>query len=256
MLNLKGKKALIMGVANEHSIAYGCAKTLSGLGAKICITYGSNKSKQFVEPLLKNLNEPLLLQCDVTREDHCEEVFSIINKKWGTLDILLHSIAFAPKNDLHGRIVDSSRQGFLEAMDISCHSFIRIAKYTEPLMKQGGLLATLSYIGSDKVIPNYGIMGPVKAALEASVKYLAYELGAKGIRVNAISPGPIKTRAASGLMDFDTLYDDTLKKSCTNLPVSIEEVGKVLAFLSDETASRNITGQIIYIDGGYNAMGI
>lgn len=256
MINLKGKKALIMGVANESSIAYGCAKALSEIGAELCVTYANDKSRQYVEPLLKDLNASLFLQCNVTDDVSCRDVFAAIDKKWGNLDILLHSIAFSPLKDLQGRVTDCSRPGFLEAMDISCHSFIRMAKYAESLMKYGGLIATLTYVGSNMVIPSYGLMGPVKAALESTVKYLAYELGEKGIRVNAISSGPIKTRAASGIKDFDILYKEALKKSMTHTPVSIDEIGKLLAFLSDDKASKNITGQIIYVDGGYNQLGI
>ena len=256
MIDLKGKKAVVIGVANEASIAYGCAKVLSDLGAELCITYANEKTKQYSEPLLKNLNAPLFLPLDVMDETSCEKAFSAIRTQWGNFDILLHSIAFAPQKDLHGRVVDSSKEGFLEAMDVSCHSLIRMAKYAEALMKNGGLIATLSYIGANQVIPNYGIMGPVKAALESTVKYLAYELGDKGIRINAISPGPIKTRAASGIPDFDKLYNTALQKSVTHSQITIEEVGKVLAFLADNGAAANITGQIIYVDGGNNILGI
>lgn len=255
MISLKGKKALITGIANGQSVAYGCAKVLSSLGAELCVTYAKDKTRQYVEPFLNNLNASLFLQYDVTDEESSNKIFNTINNHWGNLDILLHSIAFAPKEDLHGRVIDSSKQGFLEAMDISCHSFTRMAKHAEALMKNGGLLATITYIGSSKVIPNYGIMGPIKAALESTVKYLAYELGGKNIRVNAISPGPIKTRAAGGIKNFDDLYNKALAKSVTHQSVSIEEVGKTLAFLSDNEASKNITGQIIYIDGGYNILG-
>jgi enoyl-[acyl-carrier protein] reductase I len=255
MINLKNKKVLIMGIANESSIAYGCARALSESGAELCVTYANEKTQQHVEPLLTNLNAPLFLKCNVTIEEECQALFTAIDKQWGGLDVLLHSIAFSPLKDLHGRVTDCSRAGFLEAMDISCHSFIRMAKRAETLMKKGGLIATVSYVGSNMVIPEYGLMGPVKAALESVVKYLAYELGNKNIRVNAISPGPIKTRAASGIKNFDTLYDETLKRSMTHFPISIDEVGKLLAFLADDEASKNITGQIIYIDGGFNQLG-
>lgn len=256
MSNLKGKKVLIMGIANEASIAYGCARALSNAGAELCVTYANDKTKQHVEPLLKGLNAPLFLKCNVTDDEECQGVFATIDKQWGNLDVLLHSIAFSLLKDLQGRVTDCSRAGFLEAMDISCHSFIRMAKYAEVLMKNGGLIATVSYVGSNMVIPDYGLMGPVKAALESVVKYLAYELGNKNIRVNVISPGPIKTRAASGIKNFDTLYDEALKRSMTHTPISIDEVGSLLAFLADDGASKNITGQIIYIDGGFNQLGI
>ena len=252
---LAGKKILIIGVANEHSIAYGCARAFSEMGAELALTYQNDKSKQYVEPLLASLNASIFLPCDVTKDAELEAVFAEISRKWGGLDTALHSIAFAPKEDLQGRVVDSSSAGFGKAMDISCHSFIRMAHLAEPLMaKNGGSLFTMSYYGAEKVVPNYGIMGAVKAALEASVRYLSAELGAKKIRVNAISPGPIKTRAASGLSHFDDLLAEAAERAPTHQLTTVDEVGKTIAYLSADAVGRNITGQTIYIDGGFSVV--
>jgi len=252
---LAGKKILILGVANEHSIAYGCARAFSEMGAELALTYQNDKAKQYVEPLLANLNAPIFLPCDVTKDGELEAVFAEISKKWGVLDSALHSIAFAPKEDLQGRVVDSSSAGFGKAMDISCHSFIRMAHLAEPLMaKNGGSIFTMSYYGAEKVVPNYGIMGAVKAALEASVRYLAVELGEKKIRVNAISPGPVKTRAASGLAHFDDLLAEAAKTAPTHQLTTIDEIGKTVAYLSADEVGRNITGQTIHIDGGFSVV--
>ena len=252
---LQGKKALVIGIANEHSIAFGCAKALCELGAEVAVTYQTEKARAFVEPLLSQLNAPIFQLCDVTVEGSLESVFATIQKQWGTLDTALHSIAFASKEEMHGRVVDSSREGFLEAMDVSCHSFIRMAKLAEPLMKNGGSLFTMTYYGAEKVIPNYSIMGPVKAALEATTRYLAAELGPKGIRVNAISAGPLKTRAASGIVRFENFLSGAVEKSPTHQLVTNTEIGNTVAHLAADSISRSITGQTIYIDGGYNIMG-
>jgi len=252
---LAGKKALIIGVANEHSIAFGCAKALCALGAQVAITYQTDKGRSFVEPLLSQLDAPIFVPCDVTITGSLESVYDTIAQQWGQLDIVLHSIAFAPRDDLHGRVVDSSRDGFLSAMDISCHSFVRMARLAEPLMKNGGSIFTMSYYGAEKVIDNYGVMGPVKAALEACVRYLAAELGEKHIRVNAISPGPLKTRAASGIKKFEELLIEAAKRAPTHQLTTIEEVGNTVAYLAVDDVARNITGQVIYIDGGFHVMG-
>jgi enoyl-[acyl-carrier protein] reductase I len=196
---LKGLKALVVGVANQHSIAYGCAKAFRELGAELAITYVNEKTRSYVEPLAKALEAPIFMPLDVGTPGMLETVFERIAKEWGRLDVVLHSIAFAPKEDLRGPLINCSAEGFKEAMDVSCHSFVRMARLAAPLMKDGGTLFAMSYYGANKVVPNYNVMGPVKAALEACCRYLAYELGSKGIRVHAISPGPLKTRAASGL---------------------------------------------------------
>jgi enoyl-[acyl-carrier protein] reductase I len=251
---LAGKKALIIGIANEHSIAYGCAKAFRAAGCELAITYLNDKAKPYVDPLAAELTPSIYLPCDVTDEAQLAEVFSAMERQWGTVDIVLHSIAFAPKNDLHGRLTDSSREGFLQAMDISCHSFTRMARLAEPLMKNGGALLTMSYYGSEKVIPHYNLMGPVKAALESSVRYLAAELGSKRIRVLAISPGPLKTRAASGLDRFDELLAKAAKKAPLHQIVDIDDIGSATCFFASDQA-RHITGETIYIDAGYHIMG-
>lgn len=247
---LSEKKALVIGIANENSIAYGCAKAFKARGAELALTYLNEKAKKYVEPIAEELDATIFMPCDVNKEGELENVFSEIEAKWGILDIALHSIAFAPKEDLTGRLTDSSKEGFLVAMDISCHSFIRMARMSEPLMKNGGVLLTMTYYGSQKVVQHYNLMGPVKAALESAVRYLAYEMGPR-IRVNAISPGPLQTRAASGLKDFETLLQLATKKAPAKSLVTVEDIGHAAAGLATD-ASKLITGEIIYIDGGYN----
>ena len=254
MFNLQGKKGLVVGVANNKSIAYGCAKAFSVCGAELAITYMNEKSEQYVRPLAELLNASLILPLDVEKEGELEQVFAAIEEKWGKLDFILHSIAFAPKDDLHGRVTDSSREGFARAMDISCHSFLRMAKLGEPLMQSGGCLLTMSYMGADEVIENYGIMGPVKAALQSASRYLASELGPKGIRVHAVSPGPLKTRAGSGIKNFDHLMEEAEELSPMRTLVSIEDIGSLSAFLVSDSA-KSLTGGTIHIDGGYNILG-
>jgi enoyl-[acyl-carrier protein] reductase I len=251
---LDGKKGLVLGIANEHSIAYGCAEAFRALGAELAISYLNEKAKQYVEPLAKSLDARLFLPCDVRQPGQLEAVFEAIERTWGALDFALHAIAFAPKEDLHGRLADCSRDGFLTAMDVSCHSFIRMAHLAEPLMRDGGALFTMSYYGAEKVIEHYNVMGPVKAALESAVRYLAFELGHKGIRVHAISPGPIKTRAASGIANFDQLMEQAASRAPAGKLVSIEDVGIATAVLATDYA-KLITGETVYVDGGYHILG-
>lgn len=250
---LRGKCALVLGVANEHSIAYGCARIFRRLGAEIALTYLNEKAKPYVEPLARELDAAILLPCDVQREGDLDAVFGHLSKTWGRLDIALHSIAFAPKADLQGRLVDSSAAGFGLAMDVSCHSFIRMARLAAPLMREGGTLLTMSYHGAEKVVPNYNLMGPVKAALECTVRYLAYELGSSDIRVHAVSPGPLKTRAASGLKDFDLLLSEAVERSPIGELVDIDDVGLTAAFLTTPYAAR-LTGMTVHVDGGLSIM--
>jgi enoyl-[acyl-carrier protein] reductase I len=248
---LKGKKALVTGIANDQSIAWGCAKAFHAFGADIAITYRNEKTKRYVDPLAKQVDASIYLPLDVQKPEELDSVFAAIKKKWGKLDIVLHSIAFAPKDDLQGRVVDCSKDGFLLAMELSCWSFLDLAKRAEPLMKDGGTLFTMTYYGSQMVVENYNIMGPVKAALEAATRYMAAELGPKGIRVHAISPGPLKTRAASGLSDFDKLLQKAQAKAPSRSLVSIDDVGVAVAFLAMNGA-KLITGETMYIDGGYH----
>jgi enoyl-[acyl-carrier protein] reductase I len=200
---LKSKKGLIVGIANRNSIAYGCAEVLHGAGAELAVTYLNAKAEPFVRPLAEGLGSPIVVPCDVREPGQLEGVFSRIQKEWGRLDFLVHSIAYAPKEDLHSRITDCSQAGFAMAMDVSCHSFVRMARLAEPLMTDGGCLLTVTFYGAEKVVEEYNLMGPVKAALESCVRYMAAELGPKRIRVHALSPGPLKTRAASGIERFD-----------------------------------------------------
>ncbi|MDJ0684659.1 MAG: enoyl-ACP reductase FabI [Alphaproteobacteria bacterium] len=253
--SLEGKKGLVMGIANDQSIAYGCARAFKLIGADdLAITYLNEKAKPHVQPLAEELEAGIFMPLNVAEDGEMEAVFEEIEKKWGKLDFALHSIAFAPKEDLHGRITDSSREGFLMAMDISCHSFIRMARLAEPLMKDGGTLLTMTYYGADKVIENYNIMGPVKSALESSARYMAWELGRKGIRVHAISPGPLATRAASGIKDFDSLLNEAAEQAPAGQLVTIHDVGMACAGLATD-AAKLITGDTIYIDGGLHIMG-
>jgi len=254
IIPLAGKKGLVLGIANDQSIAYGCAEAFRALGADLAVSYLNEKAKPYVEPLAKQLEARLFLPCDVRQPGQLEAVFAQIEKEWGKIDFALHAIAFAPKEDLHGRLADCSRDGFLTAMDVSCHSFIRMAHLAEPLMKDGGALFTMSYYGAEKVIEHYNVMGPVKAALESAVRYLAYEFGPKGIRVHAISPGPIKTRAASGIANFDTLMDEAAKRAPAHRLVSIQDVGVATAVLATDYA-KLMTGETVYVDGGYHIIG-
>ena len=250
---LKGLKALVVGVANEHSIAYGCAKACRELGADVAITYVNEKTRTYVEPLAKELEAPIFMPLNVETPGMLEAVFERIANQWGSLDIVLHSIAFAPKEDLRGSLIDCSADGFKRAMDISCHSFVRMARLAVPLMKHGGTLFAMSYYGANKVVPNYNVMGPVKAALEACCRYLAYELGSKGIRVHAISPGPLKTRAASSLKDFELLLNEAAQRAPIGELIDIMDVGYACAYLATPFA-RRISGETMYIDGGVNIM--
>ncbi len=253
LVDLRGKRGLVIGVANDHSIATGCADAFAGVGASLAMTYVNEKSDPFVRPVAEALGCPILMQCDVRKPGELEAVFDRIKTEWGRLDFLLHSIAFAPKEDLHGRVTDCSATGFAMAMDVSCHSFIRMARLAEPLMSNGGCLLTVTFYGSERVVEHYNIMGPVKAALESSVRYLAAELGPKAIRVHAISPGPIKTRAASGIDRFDELLERSAAHAPQRHLVDIWDVGRLAAFLVSD-AAKLITGTIIPVDGGQHLL--
>ena len=250
---LSGQKALVIGVANDQSIAYGCAKAFHTVGAELAITWLNERARPYVEPLAQQLQAPITGALDVSVPGQLEALFGRIRTEWGRLDILVHSIAFAPREDLQGGLLNCSAEGFAKAMDVSCHSFIRMARLAAPLMKDGGTLFTMSYHGANKVVPNYNVMGPVKAALEASARYLAYELGPKRIRVHAISPGPLKTRAASGLKEFDLLLNEAVQRAPIGELVDIMDVGLTCAFLASPYA-RRLSGETLYIDGGVNIM--
>jgi enoyl-[acyl-carrier protein] reductase I len=250
---LQGQHALVVGIANEHSIAYGCATAFRRLGADLAITYLNERARSYVKPLADALSADLVLPLDVSVPGQLEAVFDTVAKEWGRLDILVHSIAFAPKEDLQGALLDCSAEGFRTAMDISCHSFVRMAKLAAPLMTDGGTMLAMSYHGAQKVVPSYSVMGPVKAALEAACRYLAYELGPRHIRVHAVSPGPLNTRAASGLKDFDLILNQAMQRAPLGDLVDIEDVGFAAAYLATPLA-RHITGTTMYVDGGVNIM--
>lgn len=254
MFSLEGKTALVVGVANDQSIAWGCAKALRAQGARLAITWLNEKAERFVRPLAEQLDAEIAMPLDVAEDAQLDAVFAEIASQWGRLDTLLHSIAFCPKDDLHGRVVDASREGFGLAMDISVHSFLRMVRRAEPLMGAGGSCMTVTFQGSDRVIEDYNMMGPVKAALESSVRYLAAELGPKGVAVHALSPGPLLTRAGSGIKDFDRMMENAAARAPTRKLATIEQVGAWCAFLASDEAA-NVTGGVHMIDGGVNIVG-
>ncbi len=252
--SLEGKKGLVIGIANEHSIAYGCARAFRTLGADLAITYLNEKARSFVEPLAEAVEAQLFLPCDVMVPGELESVFDAVRERWGRLDFAVHSIAFAPREDLQGRLVDSSAEGFGLAVNVSAHSFLRMAHLAEPLMTQGGSLFAMTFYGANKVLPTYSLMGPIKAALESAVRYTAAELGPKGIRAFAVSPGPLHTRAASGLKGFDALVDSAQQRAPLGRLAEIDDVGAVAAMLATRTGAM-LTGQTIYVDGGFHITG-
>jgi len=247
--SLKGKRGLVVGIANEASIAAGCARAFAAAGATIAATYLNDKAEPHVRAVTEPLGCSMLLPCDVRAPGQLERVFEQIAAEWGRLDFLLHSIAFAPAQDLHGRVIDCSPEGFALAMDVSCHSFLRMAQLAEPLMTEGGCLLAVTFQGSERVVAHYNLMGPVKAALESAVRYAAAELGPKGIRAHAISPGPIRTRAASGIDGFDEILSAAATATPDHQLVDIDDVGALAAFLVSD-AARRMTGTIIPVDGG------
>ncbi len=253
LFSLKGKKGLIIGVANKDSIAYGCAKVMRDAGAELAITYLNEKSEKYVKPLADDVDASIFMPCNVQKPGELEAVFEKIEKEWGQLDFLVHSIAFASMEDLHGRLVDCSLEGFQLAMDVSCHSLMRMTKLAEPLMKDGGSILSMSYLGAERVVDNYAAMGPVKAALESSTRYLANELVGKGIRVNCVSPGPIMTRAASGIKDFDKLMGGVTDR-IPSYNVGPDDIGAVSTFLVTD-AAKTLTGYVYYVDDGYSTLG-
>jgi enoyl-[acyl-carrier protein] reductase I len=251
VFSLSGRKALVVGIANEHSIAWGCAKALKAQGADLALTWLNEKAEASVRPLAEQLDAEITGPLDVSHLGQTEAIFAEIERRWGRLDVLLHSIAFAPKTDLHGRVVDCSAEGFALAMDVSVHSFLRMIRLAEPLMPDGGTCLSVSFFGSSRVVRHYNMMGPVKAALESAVRYAAAELGDKGIRVHALSPGPLATRAASGIDHFDELLAAAAERAPTHRLATIDDVGAMAAFLASPEA-RSLTGGVHDIDGGYS----
>lgn len=253
VFSLSGKRGLIMGIANEHSITSGCARVATDLGAHLVVSCADLAARPFAAPVAAAVQAPLLI-CDV---EHPDDIAALVDQavdRLGGLDFVIHSLAWAPTAELRGRVIDSTSTGFLRAMQISCHSFAALARHCEPhLGRQGGSLLTMSYLGADEAVPHYGLMGPVKAALESLVRYLALELGPRGIRVSAISPGPVPTRAASGLRDVETLMQRVRERAPLRRLVTLAEIGQLAAFLAGDGASA-MTGQTIYVDGGYHAV--
>ena len=252
MMNLAGKKGLILGAANEHSIAWGCALMAKQMGADVMVTCLNEKARPYVEPLT-SAHGIHLEACNVEETGALERLVDIAFKKLGQFDFVIHSIAWAPLEDLHGRVIDSSSVGFSRAMEVSCHSFATLAKLCAPHMQKGGAMLTMTYLGANEVVPHYGLMGPVKAALESLVRYMAVELGPLKIRIHAVSPGPILTRAASGIESFDELLKHAVEKSPLGRAVELQEIANLCVFLCSDAAS-GMTGQTIYVDGGCHAV--
>jgi enoyl-[acyl-carrier protein] reductase I len=255
ILDLTGRKGLVVGIANEHSLAWAAAQHFRSAGAELAVTYLNDKAKPYVEPLARQVGADIVLPCNVEVPGQLEAVFDAIGNRWGRLDLVFHSIAWARKEDLHGRLTDCSADGFAEAMVVSCHSFIRMAKFAEPLMDKGGSLTTLSFYGAEKVVDHYNVMGPVKAALEASVRYLAHELGPRNIRVNAISAGAVATRAASGIAHFDELLNQTTRDAPLRRTVDSCEVGRTALLLASDYTTA-VTGEVFYVDAGFHIEGM
>jgi len=252
---MAGKRGVVFGVANNRSIAWGITKAVTDQGAEVALTYQGEAIKKRVEPLAQEVGAKLVLPCDVTDEATVEGVFNSLAKKWGSIDFLVHAIAFSDKEELDGRYVDTTQENFVQTLLISCYSFTALAKRAEALMPNGGSLLTLTYYGAEKVMPHYNVMGVAKAALEASVRYLAADLGKGAIRVNAISAGPIKTLAASGIADFRYILKWNEVNSPLRRTVTIEDVGAGgLYLLSD--LGRGVTGEILHIDAGYHVVGM
>ena len=252
---MAGKRGLIMGVANNRSIAWGIARQLSAQGAEIAFSYQGEALKKRVEPLAAEIGVTTLVECDVTNGPAMDETFRVLKDKWGTMDFLVHAIGFSNKEELDGRYIDTSPENFALTMDISVYSFTAVARRAEAMMGPGAAMLTLTYYGAEKVIPRYNVMGVAKAALEASVKYLAVDLGPRGIRVNAISAGPIKTLAASGISDFRTMLHWNEANAPLRRNVSIDEVGNAALYLLSDLASGT-TGEIHHVDSGYNIIGM
>lgn len=252
---LNGKKVLILGVANNKSIAYGIAQEFKAQGARLAFSYPGDAIKKRVDPICEELGGEFTFALDVTDDAQVAAAAETVKEQWGNVDVVVHSIAFAQREDLHGRFIDTSREGFKLAMDVSAYSLVTVCKAFEPLMTEGGSVLTMTYYGSQKVITNYNVMGVAKAALEASVRYLAVDLGERGIRVNAVSAGPIKTLAASGISGFKTILNHIEEHAPLRRNVTIDDVGRTAVFLASDLSSA-VTGEVMFVDAGYNVMGI
>ena len=253
---LEGKRAAIFGVANERSIAWAISEAFHAEGAELAFTYAGEMLEKRVRPLAEGIGSKIILPCDVTKDDEVEKVFATLKQEWGGIDILIHAIAFANKEDLSNPYVQTNRKGFHLAMDVSAYSLVALARHAAPLMEgRGGSVLTLTFMGSERVIPNYNVMGVAKAALEASVRYLAHDLGPKGIRVNAISAGPLRTLAAAGISDFKMMLHHVAEHAPLRRNIDAEEVGKTALYLCSDWGSA-VTGEVLHVDAGYNIMGM
>ena len=252
---IKGKKGIVIGIANDHSIAWGIAKQLHASGAELAITYQNNTLLKRVKPLADKVNSDILVECDVNNEDHLQNTFTQIKKKFGTIDFIIHAVAYSDKNELNGRYIDTSKDNFINSLSISCYSFTRIAKIFQPIINPGGSLVTLSFYGASKVMPNYNVMGVAKAALETSVKYLSVDLGDQDIRVNAISAGPMRTLAGAAIAKARDVFNYTSENSSLKRNVNLDELGNSALYLVSDLSSA-ITGEIHYVDCGFNIVGM
>ena len=252
---IKGKKGIVIGIANDHSIAWGIAKQLHASGAELAITYQNNTLLKRVKPLADKVNSDILVECDVNNEDHLQNTFTQIKKKFGTIDFIIHAVAYSDKNELNGRYIDTSKDNFINSLSISCYSFTRIAKIFQPIINPGGSLVTLSFHGANKVMPNYNVMGVAKAALETSVKYLSVDLGDQDIRVNAISAGPMRTLAGAAIANARDVFNYTSENSSLKRNVNLDELGNSALYLVSDLSSA-ITGEIHYVDCGFNIVGM
>ena len=251
---LQGKNALIFGIANERSIAWGIAKALHEHGARVALSYAGEALERRARPLAESIGAGFLEPCDVDDDDQIRRVAGVAQAEFGGLDILVHAVAFANRDELNGPYYRTSREGFHKAMDISVYSFTAMAQAFQPVLRPGGCLLTLTYYGSEKVMPHYNVMGVAKAALEASVRYLAYDFGEQGVRVNAISAGPIRTLAAAGVSGFKSMYRQFTEVAPLHQPITIEDIGGTAVYLASDLAAR-VTGEVIYVDSGYNILG-
>ena len=252
---IKGKKGIVIGIANDHSIAWGIAKQLHSSGAELAITYQNNTLLKRVKPLADKVNSDTLVECDVNNEDHLQNTLTQIKKRFGTIDFIIHAVAYSDKNELNGRYIDTSKDNFINSLSISCYSFTRIAKIFQPIINPGGSLVTLSFYGASKVMPNYNVMGVAKAALETSVKYLSVDLGDQDIRVNAISAGPMRTLAGGAIANARDVFNYTSENSSLKRNVNLDELGNSALYLVSDLSSA-ITGEIHYVDCGFNIIGM
>jgi enoyl-[acyl-carrier protein] reductase I len=252
---IKGKKGVIIGIANDHSIAWGIARQLHANGAELAITYQNETLLKRVKPLAEKVNSDIIIECDVNNEDHLLKTVDQIKKKFGTIDFIIHAVAYSDKNELNGRYIDTSKNNFINSLSISCYSFTKIAKLFQPIMNDRGSLVTLSFHGANKVMPNYNVMGVAKAALEASVKYLSVDLGDQNIRVNAISAGPMRTLAGAAIANARDVFNYTSENSSLKRNVNLEELGNSALYLVSDLSSA-ITGEIHYVDCGFNIIGM